>query len=57
MSIPASKEALEDLEKLVEANDKAGDWVHITFPKSAITLLGQIRLPRQMKDKTPRVPK
>lgn len=51
MSIPASKEALEDLEKLVEANDKAGDWVHIPFPKSNITLIGDISLSHPKKDK------
>lgn len=49
MSIPASKEALEALEKVVEANDKEGDWSYILLPKSLLTLVGQVPLPRQKK--------
>jgi hypothetical protein len=49
MSIPASKEAQDQLKKLVAANDKAGDWTHIALPKGLVGLVGDVRLPRRKK--------
>lgn len=38
MSAPANKEALDQLEKIVEENDKAGDWLFSSFPGSVIPM-------------------
>lgn len=38
MSVPANKAALDKLQKIVEENDEAGDWLYSSIPGSAIPI-------------------